>query len=358
MLRRKDRNLVVSGEIGLAREQRLGETWRGLRIAAGAAFRIPDVRRFVAFRAFPDHCGWMIEASADAPLRISFVRPDTGDVIGTRVYSGDFQPLLLPWPKSFTGQMDLVIEIEDAALPSLADKLSGKARKGSPSAFLANHRALSRRWLIDSAVGRGIEIGPGAQPQILPRDGVDVSYLEQMPPQQWNELYNGGGKYEVRPELWDNYIVGDASNLPVADGSIDFLFSSHVFEHLANPIGHLKHWKTKLAPGGKIICVVPDLGGTKDAVQQRSTMPEWLDEYTRDIWSPTAAHYSRHLHRAPDDPQLVATMERHESIHVHYYDNIGCQILLDHAVEELGYADYIIEHTPNHKDFHFVLINR
>jgi hypothetical protein len=134
--------------------------------------------------------------------------------------------------------------------------------EASGSLFLAIHRALSRRDFVASAKGAGVEIGPGAQPQILPADDVQARYLEQMHPEKWNALYNGGGKYPVRPELWDNYIVGDASNLPCDDGSLDFIFSSHVFEHLSNPIGHLRHW------------VVPDLGGSKDYFQQPSELAE------------------------------------------------------------------------------------
>ena len=184
---------------------------------------------------------------------------------------------------------------------------------------------------------------------------MNVSYLEQMPPEEWNRLYNGGGKYQTRPELWDNYIVGDAHDLPVADASLDFIFSSHVFEHLANPIGHLRRWRTKLRPGGKLICVVPYLNGTKDAIQERSTMAEWLAEDEAELWKPALHHYMRHLRRTADDKKLQAAMNRDESIHVHYYDNINCQLILDHAVQALGYADYMIEHTPNHKDFHFIL---
>lgn len=178
-----------------------------------------------------------------------------------------------------------------------------------------------------------------------------------MPPAEWNRLYNRGGKYPVRPELWSNYIVGEASNLPVADGSLDFIFGSHVFEHLANPIGHLKRWKQKLAPGGRIICVVPDLAGTKDAVQERGTLEEWRRELDDEVWLPTERHYVRHM-RLPADHEIVReAMNRIELIHVHYYDNINCQILLEYAVNHLGYSEYRIEHTPNHKDFHFILVN-
>ena len=343
MLRRKDRNLLVSGPVVMAKYKQAGQLWRGLSLQPGAKLLIPDVRRFSSLRTWPAECGWMIEVPAETVVEVTFRQPDNGDeIVGIASYDGSFQSLIFPWPKVRAGRLDLQIEV---------------IGQGKEAVFLAVHRALSREWLFDSAIGRGVEIGPGAQPQILPRDGVDVSYLEQMPPDVWNELYNGGGKYVSRPELWENYIVGNAQDLPVEDSWLDFLFASHVFEHLANPIGHLRNWRAKLRPGGKVICVVPDLNGTKDVIQQRSSLPEWLDEDAAGTWAPTRHHYMRHLCREADDEELVAAMGRGESIHVHYYDNINCQLLLDHAVTALGYSDYLIEHTPNHKDFHFILFN-
>jgi predicted SAM-dependent methyltransferase len=343
MYRRKDRNLEVSGPVAMTKHKRGDVLWRGLSLQPGGKLRIPDVRRFASLRTWPTECGWMIQVPVETVVEVSFCQPDNdGQLVSLATFHGDFQPLVLPWPKVQAGRLDLQLEV---------------IGQGKEAVFLAVHRALSRKWLLDSATGRGIEIGPGAQPQILPREGVEVSYLEQMPPDVWNALYNGGGKYDTRPELWDNYIVGNAQDLPVEDGSLDFLFGSHVFEHLANPIGHLRNWKAKLRPGGKVICVVPDLNGTKDAIQPRSTLAEWREEDADGTWTPVLHHYMRHLRRSADDEELVAAMSRNESIHVHYYDNINCQVLLDHAVTELGYSDYLIEHTPNHKDFHFILFN-
>ena len=357
MLRRKDRNLVIEGPVEMGKSPLGGATWRGLIFHAGSAVLIPDIRRFVTFRAFADSCGWMSETPDGTALRVSIVDHDSGEVLGThdhesgrpqskipwsRTGKAPPQPVTLPWPRKVPGKVDLRIE--------RADQLDMPV-------FLGVHRALSRQWLYDEAVGVGIEIGPGAQPQILPAKGRTVSYVEQMPPEEWNRLYNGGGKYPVRPELWANYVVGDASNLPAQNGSLDFVFGGHIFEHLANPVGHLKRWKQKLATGGKILCVVPDLAGTKDAVQERSTLAEWLEEFAADVWHPMLQHYCRHFRAAPESKQVKAAMARRESIHVHYYDNINCRDLLEYAVRELGYADYVIEHTPNHKDFHFILQN-
>lgn len=340
MARRGDTNLMLAGEVVLARRPACGELWRGLDLRPGAGFTIPDIRRFASFRHFPAQCGWMVEAPAGTALRLTLVAADSGKVVGSRTFAGEFQPVVLPWPQALHARLDLVVACEGL---------------GEKPVFLANHRVLSRQWLIDQCRGRGVEIGPGPVPQVLPDEDRDVAYLEQMPAEEWNRLYNGGGKYPTRPDLWDRYIVGDAAALPVADGSLDFVFGSHVFEHLVNPLGHLARWARKLRKGGRVIMVVPDLNGTKDGVHDRCSLDSLIDELRRDIWEPETLHYSRHLRRPADDRHLVAAIARRESVHAHYYDNLNCQLMLDYAVQHLGYADFLIEHTPNHKDFHFVL---
>lgn len=340
--RRKDTNLETSGDVAMARRRYPDGEWRGLMLQPGASFRIPDVRRFVSFRHFPSQCGWLADVADGDGAVVSLRSGEDGTVLGERSFGSGLQPVTLPWPLRACKVIDIVV----------SNPASSKS-----AVFIANHRPIDRNWLYDLCRGRGVEIGPGPVPQILPDDTREVFYLEQMPAEEWNKLYNGGGKYPVKPELWSKYIVGVASELPVDDASLDFIFGSHVFEHLANPIGHLERWRAKLAPGGRIAMVVPDLHGTKDSIQHRCSLESMIDEHQRDIWMPETAHYVRHLRRTADDRRLIAYMERNESIHVHYYDNINCQILLDHACTQLGYSDYVINHTPNHKDFHFVLFN-
>lgn len=342
LVRRNDANLQLSGEVVTGKRNYPDGLWRGLSFASGASLTIPDIRRFVTFRHFPAEIGWRLDVPRDGLARLQLVSAQDRAVVGEAVFGDGIQPALLPWPRQPCGEVDLVLEYHK---PGARNDL-----------FLGVHRPMTRDWLYEHCMGRGIEIGPGPVPQILPQPGREVSYLEQMPAEEWNRLYNGGGKYPVRPELWSNYIVGEASNLPVPEESLDFVFGSHVFEHLANPIGHLHRWRDKLRPGGKIAMVVPDLHGTKDAVQHRCSLESMVEEYRRDIWLPEPAHYSRHLRRSLDDRRLIALMERGESIHVHYYDNINCQQMLDFAVRNLGYADYVIRHMPHNKDFHFLLV--
>lgn len=48
---------------------------------------------------------------------------------------------------------------------------------------------------------------------------------------------------------------GDAMSLP--DDKFDFIFSSHCLEHLVNPVAALKHWQSRLRPGGVLFLYLP-----------------------------------------------------------------------------------------------------
>ncbi len=61
------------------------------------------------------------------------------------------------------------------------------------------------------------------------------------------------------------HFISEASNLSfAADNAYDFVVSSHVLEHLANPILGLHEWTRILKPGGVLLVVVPHRDGTFD----------------------------------------------------------------------------------------------
>lgn len=50
---------------------------------------------------------------------------------------------------------------------------------------------------------------------------------------------------------------GDALSLPALEESLDYVFSSHCLEHLANPVQAIEHWRGKLRPGGVLFLYLP-----------------------------------------------------------------------------------------------------
>lgn len=59
-------------------------------------------------------------------------------------------------------------------------------------------------------------------------------------------------------------IVDDADLAAVPDASYDAVLSSHVIEHLANPLRTLAAWRRVTKPGGYLLTVAPHMAGTFD----------------------------------------------------------------------------------------------
>lgn len=348
MLRRKDPNIVATAGVKLSKQPHRNQIWRGLTISPGHSVQLLDILRFYPFRERPPHCNWTVRTLRDTlrkPEIILSLVSGSGEHISDFRTAATGEPTLLslPWPfnKSPMPAVNLVIEVPETEKSDV---------------FLAVHRVMTRDELLSHATGKGVEIGPGANPQIKSGPKVDVSYLEQMPVADWQRLYGANGKNVIEKSLWDRYIIGEADNLPCPDGSLDFIFSSHVFEHLSNPLGHLYSWFEKLGPKGVVLGVIPDMAGTKDALHFPSTIPELLQEYEQGIWTPTLAHYQRYAryNMATADPAELLAMRR--SIHVHFYTHSNMAALLNEACRLFGYAGFHLQHNPNHKDFHFMLL--
>jgi SAM-dependent methyltransferase len=346
MFNRKDPVLAVGGGVELGKMMIDGVLWRGFFLAPSAAvqLKIGAFGRWYPFADRPDDVGWRAtiagggKGSGDLLLSIQ----DRGaEVIGRRLKLGSGaapRNVGIPWlVEGPPVSSDLCLRYE-----------------GDGRCFLAIHRALDRKQLLATLTGRGVELGPGHQPQIKPSGTVAVSYIEQMPAEQWRALY-AGTKIVLDDSLWDLYKIGEASSIPEADGSLDFIFSSHVFEHLVNPIGHLLHWQRKLRPGGTIVAVVPDCAGCKDYQFYPTDFEELLDEHLAGLTEPTLYHYRRYyaVRNPAVDPQDM--LDQRKSIHLHFFTRRNILQLLRHAVDVLGFAGFALDHADNHKDFHFTL---
>ncbi len=346
MFVRRDRAVTFGPPVAPLKLKVGADQWRGLLLQPGARISIPGVLAYHPVRGRPDSCGWtaMAHGARRGVLKTWFTRD--GEAAGERTLAlgGALEEVPLPWPSG------------SAAIDE-ASTLVLEAPEGSGPVFLGISRVLDRKKLLAMARGQGVEIGPGPRPQVrigTPAGVTSVVYVEQQKtPERWTELY--GDQPDMDPALWDDYVEGAASNLPVEDGSLDFIFSSHVFEHLANPLGHLRRWRTKLRPGGRILGVVPELGGAKDYRQDASTLDAFIDDDVRDIWEPTEAHYERYVQKTIRGADAASWFAEKRSIHVHFYTPANMTDLLRHACETLDYASFEIFSVPNNKDFHFVL---
>lgn len=79
---------------------------------------------------------------------------------------------------------------------------------------------------------------------------------------------------------------GDAMELP--PGQYDYIASSHCLEHLVNPIEALRHWKSRIKPGGVLLLYLPHPSMTYwrptfCAKHLHSWQPEEMAQILRDL---------------------------------------------------------------------------
>jgi SAM-dependent methyltransferase len=274
--------------------------------------------------------------------------------------------VIVGWTKgdreSLSSQSNLIAKKKLVDIPVAAAKgdafdlvIQVPLQKGA-KLFFGIHRLLDRNELYWRCRGKGVEVGPGTKPQILPDAGTEVKYVEQATPDQWQKLYGKDTKVPVDPALWNLYVVGNADNIPASPESLDFVFSSHVIEHLANPLGHLAYWGSLLKPGGVVAAVIPDRDGCKDYVFLPSTVEELESEYICGSMIPTHDHYSRWVkYRAPNsDPSEILLSGR--SIHVHFYTPHSFTSVLMKFIKKIGFRKFKVISEHNHKDFFIILV--
>ena len=235
---------------------------------------------------------------------------------------------------------------------SLVIELNGEP---GDKCFYGVHKVLSRDSVKKLCRGVGVEIGPGANPQILPRKNLLIKYIEQATPDEWNTLYGKDLSYKVDKKLWSHYAVGNADNLGFNNNSLDFIFSSHVFEHLANPFGHLQYWQSLLKKNGFVVAIIPDKSGCKDYPFPSSSYQELSEEFLDKIMEPTIKHYDRwnKVRKLANAPEVLMDLKR--SIHVHFYTPKSMGDILKKKAKSLGFKDFKIFSEENHKDFYVVL---
>jgi SAM-dependent methyltransferase len=70
----------------------------------------------------------------------------------------------------------------------------------------------------------------------------------------------------------------DGAQLPFAAGSVDAVYSSHMLEHVDQPLAIIRDWHRVLRVGGHIVCIVPH----RDLYERQAAPPSrWNPDHKR-----------------------------------------------------------------------------
>lgn len=350
LVKRRDRTTEFDANLVKACEVRVSDmVERCVLIAPKSVIRIQRAHEIVCLASAPQVIGWQIGVSGKGYAEIELsVRgigvPERHSLLfHTKVAAGDSpKRVVLEWP-TWTGDRN--------------GYFLTVANHGDSEAFIAVGPHFSARpKLLSELCGSGVEVGPGANPCVKPTQTVTVKYVETLPVEEWALVYGKHSCDEHMMALWGKYVVASAHQLETfPDGSLDFIFSNHVFEHLVNPLGVLQNWHKKLRPNGIVAAVIPDARFTFDLRQPLSTIDECIEELNSGGFGLGKQHYERWCrytapYNTPDD-----LIQRRYSIHAKYYTPDSFKSMAEYSLRVLGWAGIFVQSTLNGKDFGVML---
>jgi SAM-dependent methyltransferase len=171
---------------------------------------------------------------------------------------------------------------------------------------------LIRRYLV----GRGLEIGPGRYPYCAPKR---TTFVEKHP--------------EASDGMTAPDVIAEASDLPFGIETQDYVFSSHVLEHVPNTIKTLNEWLRVLKPRGILFLLLPCADHIFDRHRARTTLEHHIRDFQELGDGPDHSH----------DDEARAGWERLEDL----------EKLAASHLEAFGTSLWDFEHRIAHDAMHY-----
>lgn len=119
----------------------------------------------------------------------------------------------------------------------------------------------------------GIEIGASAHNPFNIPNCIYVDKYESL-----DTIYKQQEK-ELSDEVIVPNIIAEGDILPFEDSSLDYVLSSHVFEHFYDPIRTMKEWIRVTKNNGIIFIIFPHKDRTFDVDKPRTKLKELTDRH-------------------------------------------------------------------------------
>jgi SAM-dependent methyltransferase len=152
----------------------------------------------------------------------------------------------------------------------------------------------------------------------------------------------------------------DLQNLPA--NAYDFVLSSHVLEHIANPIQALKQWICLLRNEGLLVLFLPDKYRTFDHRRPITSLEHMIEDYEKPVAEDDMTHLPEilSLHDLSRDPEAGDC----HAFKARALDNLNNRCLHHHvfdirsAVELVEYTGLRVENAEEIRPHHILILAR
>jgi SAM-dependent methyltransferase len=162
----------------------------------------------------------------------------------------------------------------------------------------------------------------------------------------WHSLDTAEGYRPEGARRGDLHVIESVDLDSLADERYDAVLSSHVLEHIANPLRALAAWRRVTRPGGHVLIVLPHMAGTFDHRRPLTPLAHMIEDFERNVGEDDLTHLEEtlRLHDRARDVDAVDPSEWEEArrrntatrlIHHHTFTTASALALLDRAGLEL-----------------------
>jgi len=158
-------------------------------------------------------------------------------------------------------------------------------------------------------------------------------------------------------------IISECTNLSaIKDQSYDFVVSSHVLEHTANPIKALNEWKRVVRDNGILFVVCPHKEGTFDHFRPSTDLSHLIADFNENKGEADLSHLEEilNLHDLSMDPAAGSFEDFLERSR----DNYKCRCLHHHTfttesvIRLFDYLDIEIIHIDTYLPYHIFILGK
>jgi len=153
--------------------------------------------------------------------------------------------------------------------------------------------------------------------------------------------------------------VSDAADLSfIGDDTLDFVCSSHVLEHLANPLKAMAEWKRVIKKGGIVYAGVPDKRYTFDRKRPKTPLSHLIEDFEKNMDQSDKTHISEFLEKFDENESCRDSIEqRREDMRNNFESRVHHHVWIADDVKEIfEHVDLRILYGPilHHGTIHII----